>query len=90
MKNRRLAVERNVDCLKELDKIMVKETMKCLFGQYADNELSLLQEQEICDYLKERLTKSEIIGLRNKFWVKMLLAKRKKLCVWYARFRCYM
>ena len=90
MKNRRLAVERNVDCLKALDKIMVKETMKCLFRQYADNELSVLQEQEMCDYLKERLTKSEIIGLRNKFWVKMLLAKRKKLCVWYARFRCYM
>lgn len=90
MKNRRLAVARNVDCLKALDKIMVKETMKCLFRQYADNELSLLQEQEICDYLKERLTKSEIIGLRNKFWVKMLLAKRKKLCVWYARFRGYM
>lgn len=52
-----------------------------------DNELSESQEQEMCDYLKERLDKSEVVGLRDKFWVKMLLAKRKKLCAWYARYR---
>lgn len=69
---------------------MVKATMKCLFRQYNDNELFEAQEQEICAYLKERLDKSEIDGLRNRFWVKMLLAKRKKLCAWYARFRGYM
>lgn len=89
LKNRQLAVLHNIDCLKALDKIMVKETMKCLFRQYNDNELSEAQEQKICDYLKERLDKSEIDGLRNRFWVKMLLAKRKKLCAWYARFRGY-
>lgn len=89
LKNRQMAVLHNIDCLKALDKIMVKETMKCLFRQYNDNELSEAQEQEICDYLKERLDKSEIDGLRNRFWVKMLLAKRKKLCAWYARFRSY-
>ena len=89
LKNRQLAVLHNIDCLKALDKIMVKDTMKCLFRQYNDNELSEAQEQKICDYLKERLDKYEITGLRNRFWVKMLLAKRKKLCAWYARFRSY-
>lgn len=89
MKNRRLAVARNIDCLKVMDKIIVKETMKCLFRNCCDNKLSASQEQEMCDYLKERLDKSEVVGLRNKFWVKMLLKKRKKLCAWYARYRGY-
>lgn len=80
----------NIRCLKLIDKRMVKDTTKCLLRNCCDNKLSASQEQEMCDYLKERLTKSEIIGLRNKFWVKMLLAKRKKLCAWYARFRGYM
>ena len=39
------------------------------------------------DYLKERLDKSEIVGIRDRLWVKMLLAKRKKLCAWYAHIR---
>lgn len=89
MKNRQLALLHNIDCLKAMDKIMLKDTTKCLFRNCCDNKLSALQEQEMCDYLKERLDKSEVVGLRNKFWVKMLLAKRKKLCAWYARFRGY-
>lgn len=80
----------NIRCLKLIDKRMVKDTTKCLLRNCCDNKLSASQEQEMCDYLKERLDKSEVVGLRNKFWVKMLLKKRKKLCAWYARFRGYM
>lgn len=86
-KNRQLAVQKQIPCLNLLDKIMVKETMITLLRNCNDNELSESQEQEMCDYLKERLDKSEVVGLRDKFWVKMLLAKRKKLCAWYARYR---
>lgn len=86
-KNRQLAVQKQIPCLNLLDKKMVKETMITLLRNCNDNELSESQEQEMCDYLKERLDKSEVVGLRDKFWVKMLLAKRKKLCAWYARYR---
>lgn len=87
IKNRNLAIMNNIRCLKLIDKRMVKDTTKCLFRNCCDNKLSASQEQEMCAYLKERLDKSEIDGLRNRFWVKMLLAKRKKLCAWYARYR---
>jgi len=90
LKNRNLAIMNNIRCLKLIDKRMVKDTTKCLLRNCCDNKLSASQEQEMCDYLKERLDKSEVVGLRNKFWVKMLLKKRKKLCAWYARFRGYM
>lgn len=86
-KNRQLVVQKQIPCLNLLDKKMVKETMITLLRNCNDNELSESQEQEMCDYLKERLDKSEVVGLRDKFWVKMLLAKRKKLCAWYARYR---
>lgn len=86
-KNRQLAVQKQIPCLNLLDKKMVKETIITLLRNCNDNELSESQEQEMCDYLKERLDKSEVVGLRDKFWVKMLLAKRKKLCAWYARYR---
>lgn len=89
LKNRNLAIMNNIRCLKLIDKRMVKDTTKCLFRNCCDNKLSASQEQEMCDYLKERLDKSEVVGLRNKFWLKMLLKKRKKLCAWYARFRGY-
>lgn len=89
LKNRNLAIMNNIRCLKLIDKRMVKDTTKCLFRNCCDNKLSASQEQEMCDYLKERLDKSEVVGLRNKFWVKMLLKKRKKLCAWYARYRGY-
>lgn len=87
LKNRQLAVQKQIPCLNLLDKKMIKETMITLLRNCNDNELSESQEQEMCDYLKERLDKSEVVGLRDKFWVKMLLAKRKKLCAWYARYR---
>ena len=90
LKNRNLAIMNNIRCLKLIDKRMVKDTTKCLLRNCCDNKLSASQVQEMCDYLKERLDKSEVVGLRNKFWVKMLLKKRKKLCAWYARFRGYM
>lgn len=86
-KSRQLAVQKQIPCLNLLDKKMVKETIITLLRNCNDNELSESQEQEMCDYLKERLDKSEVVGLRDKFWVKMLLAKRKKLCAWYARYR---
>lgn len=89
LKNRNLAIMNNIRCLKLIDKRMVKDTTKCLFRNCCDNKLSASQEQEMCDYLKERLDKSEVVGLRNKFWLKMLWKKRKKLCAWYARFRGY-
>lgn len=89
LKNRNLAIMNNIRCLKLIDKRMVKDTTKLLFRNCCDNKLSASQEQEMCDYLKERLDKSEVVGLRNKFWLKMLLKKRKKLCAWYARFRGY-
>lgn len=87
LKNRNLAIMNNIRCLKLIDKRMVKDTTKCLFRNCCDNKLSASQEQEMCDYLKERLDKSEVVGLRNKFWLKMLLKKIKKLCAWYARYR---
>lgn len=87
LKNRNLAMVNNIRCLKLIDKRMVKDTTKCLFRNCCDNKLSASQEQEMCNYLKERLEKSEVVSLRNKFWAKMLLKKRKKLCAWYARFR---
>lgn len=90
LKNRNLAIMNNIRCLKLIDKRMVKDTTKCLLRNCCDNKLSASQVQEMCDYLKERLDKSEVVGLRNKFWVKMLLKKRKKLCAWYARYRGYM
>lgn len=89
LKNRNLAIMNNIRCLKLIDKRMVKDTTKCLLRNCCDNKLSASQAQEMCDYLKERLDKSEVVGLRNKFWVKMLLKKRKKLCAWYARYRGY-
>ena len=52
-----------------------------------DNKLSEIHEQIMLDYLKERLDKSEIVGIRDRLWVKMLLAKRKKLCAWCAHIR---
>lgn len=59
----------------------------CLLRNCVDSKLSEAQEQEMMKYLQERLDKSEITGVRNKFWVRMLLAKRKRICAWYARFR---
>lgn len=87
LKNRQLAVVNKISCIKELDKQIIDDARHSLIKNYNDNKLSDSQEQELCKYLKERLDKSEIIGLRNKFWVRMLLAKRKTLCTWYARFR---
>lgn len=78
LKNRNLAIMNNIRCLKLIDKRMVKDTTKCLFRNCCDNKLSASQEQEMCDYLKERLDKSEVVGLRNKFWLKMLLKKISK------------
>ena len=78
LKNRQLAVQKQIPCLNLLDKKMIKETMITLLRNCNDNELSESQEQEMCDYLKERLDKSEVVGLRDKFWVKMLLAKKKE------------
>lgn len=78
LKNRNLAIMNNIRCLKLIDKRMVKDTTKCLFRNCCDNKLSASQEQEMCDYLKERLDKSEVVGLKNKFWLKMLLKKISK------------
>lgn len=87
LKNRQVAELNNISCLKHLDKKLVKESLKCLILNCNDNKLSEAQEQEMSNYLQERLDKSEIIGVRNKFWTRMLLAKRKRICAWYARFR---
>ena len=89
LKSRKLAILNNISCLKLLDKKIIKDTWKCLVRNCNDNVLSEAQEQEMMKYLKERLDKSEIIGLRNKFWVRMLLGKRRNICAWYARFRGY-
>lgn len=86
-KNRSLAVVNCIPCLKLLDEIMVKNARMCLLRNCVDSKLSEAQEQEMMKYLQERLDKSEITGVRNKFWVRMLLAKRKRICAWYARFR---
>ena len=87
LKNRQVAELNNISGLKHLDKKMVKESLKCLILNCNDNKLSKAQEQEMTNYLQERLDKSEITGVRNKFWTRMLLAKRKRICAWYARFR---
>lgn len=87
LKNRQVAELNNIPCLKHLDKKLVKETLKCLILNCNDNKLSKAQEQEMTNYLQERLDKSEITGVRNKFWARMLLAKNEKICAWYARFR---
>lgn len=90
LKNRQVAELNNIPCLKHLDKKLVKESLKCLILNCNDNKLSEAQEQEMTNYLQERLDKSEITGVRNKFWARMLLAKNEKICAWYAwyaRFR---
>lgn len=87
LKNRQVAELYNISCLKHLDKKLIKESLKCLILNCNDNKLSEAQEQEMSNYLQERLDKSEITGVRNKFWTRMLLAKNKKICAWYARFR---
>ena len=86
-KSRKLAILHNINCVILLDEKMVKEAIKCLLINCYDNKLSEIHEQIMLDYLKERLDKSEIVGIRDRFWVKMLLAKRKKLCAWYAHIR---
>lgn len=87
MKNRQVAELNNIPCLKHLDKKLVKETVKCLLINCNDNSLSKVHEQEMRNYLQDRLDKSEFIGVRNKFWAIMLLTNRKRICAWYARFR---
>lgn len=86
-KSRKLAILHNINCVILLDEKMVKEAIKCLLINCYDNKLSEIHEQIMLDYLKERLDKSEIVGIRDRLWVKMLLAKRKKLCAWYAHIR---
>lgn len=89
LNNRQLAVENGVNCLNLLDKKIIKDTLRCLMRNCNDHKLSEFEEQEMLSYLKERFDKSEVYGAKNKFWVKMLLEKRKSLCAWYARFRKY-
>ncbi len=89
LRNRKMALSNHMSNLDLLDKCLVKVAVKCLIGNCNDGKLSVAQEQELKNYLQERLEKAEIVGLKNKFWVKMLLANRKKLCAWYARFRGY-
>lgn len=87
LKNRRLAILNNISCIQEIDKDLVNDARRCLLLNSIENKLSKIQKQKISQYLKERLDKSEIVGLRNKFWVRMLLAKRRNICAWYAKFR---
>ena len=78
-KSRKLAILHNINCVILLDEKMVKEAIKCLLINCYDNKLSEIHEQIMLNYLKERLDKSEIVGIRDRLLGEDAFGKEKKI-----------